>query len=125
MEQNSFKVSLPYPLSLNQTYCPAGNTIRLTKKARAYKKLVRQHLQVLTVGRKPLEFECLDIFIKLFPKREQDMDNSFKLLFDAMQGFIYLNDKQIKRQTSEIMEVSDNPRVEIFCREYFSGALMW
>ena len=56
--------------------------------------------------------ECEDIHkgqfsvtVYLYLKRDRDIDSSFKLLLDALEGVVYKNDRQV---------------VEIYCRKYKS-----
>ena len=56
--------------------------------------------------------ECEDIHkgkfsvkVYLYLKRDRDIDSSFKLLLDALEGVVWENDKQV---------------VEIYCRKYKS-----
>jgi Holliday junction resolvase RusA-like endonuclease len=45
--------------------------------------------------------------------RRRDLSNTFKMVFDALEGVVYADDYQIKEGGWADIGVSDNPRVEI------------
>lgn len=49
------------------------------------------------------------VILALHPKRERDIDNIFKCLFDSFtHALVYLDDKQIKMQHAEKFDVNKN-----------------
>ena len=56
----------------------------------------------------------ISIRIKVFrAQRSGDLDNKLKVLFDALQGVIYVNDSQIVEIHALRFEDKFNPRVEV------------
>lgn len=132
------ELTLPYPISANRywrTYLPRGCAAPVTTvspEAKAYQKQVRTAAKEKGViqpfpGR-------VGVSYVLFPKRPLDwkkrqkmnpatwdnsvqcidLDNAQKVLFDAMEGIVFENDKLIRRIHGE-REVPDEKgaRVEI------------
>lgn len=57
-----------------------------------------------------------------FPKNIGDLDNAIQTIFDALQGLVYKNDKQIKRiDYAEKFVDKKYPRIECTFREYVHG----
>ena len=54
----------------------------------------------------------LDVII-YYPNLKSDLDGSLKLIFDALTGVLYEDDKQITEFTAHKWVDRENPRVEI------------
>jgi len=69
----------------------------------------------------PLE-EPLEIILNFYfsDKKKRDWDNYNKLVCDAMEGIIFLNDSQIQKATVIKGYDKENPRVEIIIK-IFNG----
>jgi len=100
---NVIKVTLPFPVSLNQMYVPSVNKktgkayTRVSDAAKAYKLHAQQELMIQTIGTQPLQGEELEVWLNYYYNRNKpDSDNILKILFDAMEKFVYEDDKQIK-----------------------------
>ena len=53
-----------------------------------------------------------------YVKRDDaDIDNLVKMVMDGLQGFVWLNDKQVKSIEADIMVDRTNPRTEVFIWE--------
>jgi len=50
--------------------------------------------------------------------RRGDLPNYEEILFDALQGVAYLNDAQIKRIESELLDDRERPRVDVTVEQY-------
>lgn len=62
---------------------------------------------------KPSE-ERFDVTLRVFrPARRGDTDGYSKVLLDALQGFVYVNDRQVRDLHVIPREDKENPRVEV------------
>lgn len=133
---------LPYPVSANDYWSSrvvkskkTGKPIVLTfvtDEARAYKQEIG-YLALAAGIRKPIEGRVF-VNIRLFPRRPQDwlkrmqkdpdgwadtvqcldLDNARKVLYDALKGIAFVDDKWIKRDGGEICEPDEHgARVEV------------
>ena len=69
-------------------------------KAKAYKELVRNRAQ--SVFPMPLSEHTVEVRVDYFhtTRRRMDMDNIAKCVIDAMNGIAYLDDGQVRLQSS-------------------------
>lgn len=128
---------LPYPVSANRywrTYMPNGFKAPVTvcsSEAKAYKAQVGWIAKAAGV-RKPIAGRVAVSFA-LYPKRPQDwrqrvkadplawddtvqcldLDNAQKVLFDSLKGVAIIDDKWVRRITSERMEPDGEARVVV------------
>lgn len=141
----AYRLVLPYPISANDYWSSrvvrskkTGKNIVLTfvtDEARSYKQDVGY--RVLAAGiRKPIDGR-VSVDIRLFPQRPQDwakraqkdpdgwadtvrcldLDNARKVLYDALKGIAFADDKWIKRDSGEICEPDEHgARVEVIIR---------
>lgn len=133
-------LTLPYPLSANRywrTYMPKGfkaPVTTLSQEAKSYKSEVQWLCKAAGI-RKPFQGR-VQVEIRLFPKRPQDadkrirkdpatwddtvqcidLDNAHKVLFDALKGVAFEDDKWIRKINSERMEPDGEARVEVVIR---------
>jgi len=131
------RLVLPWPVSANRywrSFVPRGGKRAITvvsDEAKAYKKAVASAAFVAGL-REPIHGR-VRVAIKLFPKRPQDwakraqrdpdgwadtvqcldLDNARKVLYDALKGIAYDDDKWIKRDAGEICEPDGEARVEV------------
>lgn len=134
-------LSLPYPLSANRywrTYMPKGfkaPVTTLSQEAKAYKAEVQWRCKAAGI-RKPI-MGRVQVEIRLYPKRPQDaekrirkapeswddtvlcvdLDNAHKVLFDALKGVAFEDDRWVRKIISERMEPDGEARVEVVVRE--------
>lgn len=103
-------VMLPYPISANRYFRNFRGRMVISSEARAYKKQVAWTFSAL--GIKPAS-DDVSLTVKLHPKLTTkgvasrtliDLDNALKVVFDALQGVLYVNDKQVKKLTAEVGE---------------------
>ena len=66
---------------------------------------------------KPFDCECIVHVDWYRPRKSGDVDNPLKPIMDCMEGYIYDNDKRIKRISLERFEDKKNPRYEIFIKK--------
>lgn len=131
---------LPWPISANRywrTYMPKGFKAPVTvvsAEAKAYKQEVAWLAKAAGV-RRPFDGR-VEVTIRLFPQRPKDwakraqrdpmgwddtvqsldLDNANKVLFDALKGVAFLDDKWVRRIVSERMEPDGAGRVEVTIR---------
>lgn len=103
---NKSKLILPYPVSVNRYYRRSGHEIHRSKEANEYRKAVqwiakgesiKPHdgdwaMTVIVHPRTTVNGEASKIVV--------DLDNAQKVAFDALQGVVYHDDKQIKRMVA-------------------------
>jgi crossover junction endodeoxyribonuclease RusA len=131
------KLVLPYPVSANRYWRTFAYLDRETKKpravttpseeARAYKSLCGW-LAKEAGFRKPAEHPIEIVSIKLCPRMNKDgsasgtvldLGNCWKVVEDALQGIVYVNDKQIKRiRNVEYGEPTEKGAIEIEIAEF-------
>lgn len=106
-------VMLPYPISANRYWRNFRGRMVVSSEAKAYKKQVAWAFSAF--GLEPAKGD-VSLSIKLHPKLTKkgvasrticDLDNVLKVVFDALQGVLYLNDKQVKKLTAEVGEPVD------------------
>lgn len=132
-------LTLPYPVSANRYWkavtIPGRTMMAPSKEARAYKAEVARIARTSGLA-EPMACR-VEMWIRLFPARPQDwakrarrdparwddtlrcmdLGNCEKVLADALQGIVYVDDKQIWRQHKERMEPDANgARVELAIR---------
>lgn len=57
--------------------------------------------------------DSVSVIINFYLKRDRDLLGSDKLLMDALQGIVYVNDKQITHAELNKFVDKENPRVEL------------
>jgi len=103
--------TIEFPPSTNTCYVNAQKGRHLTEKGRSYKT----RIQYSFMGNEPTE-DYYSVSIHLFPptKAKRDCGNYEKLICDAMSGFIYEDDSQIKHlQIFMHHKDKENPRAEV------------
>lgn len=135
------RLLLPYPLSANRYWTSravrqkqTGKWIPIThpsSEAQAYKTTVAK--MALVAGLRAPIGGRVRVEIRLFPQRPQDwkkraqrdpdgwaddvrcidLDNARKVLYDALKGIAYTDDKWIKQDAGEICEPDGEARVEV------------
>jgi crossover junction endodeoxyribonuclease RusA len=134
-------LSLPYPISANRywrTYMPKGFKAPVTTvspEAKAYKSLVGWYCKQAGI-KTPLQGR-VHVDIQLYPKRPQDyarrmknnpdgwdddvqcmdLDNARKVLYDALKGIAFNDDKWIFSDSGQRMEPDGEGRVVVTISE--------
>lgn len=137
MENRSVSLTLPKALSANRywrTYMPKGfkaPVTALSQEAKDYKTQV-QRIALLAGVRKPI-LGRVAIDVRMYPQRPKDaaarirknpaswdddvqsidLDNSLKVLLDAMKGIVFEDDKRVFRIAAERMEPDGEARLEV------------
>lgn len=138
------RLTLPYPVSANVYWAsrvvkPKGKPARamtyVTPEAEAYREKVAKIARAAGLA---VPMACrVEMWLRLYPARPQDwarrtrldpagwddtvlcmdLGNCEKVLADALQGIVYVDDKQIWKQHKERMEPDANgARVELAIR---------
>ncbi len=102
---------LPYPPSANRYWRHVGRNVVVSAEAKAYRILVKQHC--LLGGIKPLQGPVSASLVVWRPRRIGDLDNSQKVLFDALRGAAYGDDSQIVEIHAWRRDSKEDPRVEV------------
>ena len=90
------EMDLPWPPSLNRAYRHVQGRVLLSSDGRAYKKKVKRLFEESSVIPFGVD-DRLAVTMYAFPpdRRARDLDNLFKLVFDAMQPLPIPDDSQI------------------------------
>lgn len=119
------RLVLPFPPSANrywrskaiQSKGRAFVQTYVSTEAKQYKAAVRR-VASLVCG--AMFTDDVSIDVKLFrPRKSGDVDNRTKVLFDALNGVVYKDDKQVVKYAVERFEDKNNPRVEVTIKKYF------
>ncbi len=86
------KVTLPYPISANR-YWRTNGRMYVSTEAQAYK--VACGWEAKAAGLQPLKGNVAVTIHVYRPQKSGDLDNRLKVLFDALRGIAWLDDKQI------------------------------
>lgn len=117
------RLVLPYPPSANNywrsiTIRGQGRVI-VSAEARAYKAAVT----ALARGYHPLTGP-LELLVRVYrPRRVGDLDNTLKVLADALKGACFEDDSQIERIRAERYDDKTDPRAELELTELGAAGL--
>lgn len=103
------KVTLPMPPSANRYWRTSRDgRVYVSDEAKTYKSRVR-----LDTAAEPLEGD-LTITVKVYrAQKTGDLDNRLKVLFDALKGLAFSDDRQIAEIHAYRFEDKRDPRVEV------------
>ena len=103
--------TLPYPPSANRYWRVWRGRAVKSDEARAYQAAVT--LMCKGGAARPLAGQ-VQVSVKVYrPAKRGDLDNSLKVLLDALKGHAYLDDKQVKRIVAEQFDDAKQPRAEV------------
>lgn len=107
---------LPYPPSANRYWRHANNRTFKSAEATHYQQVVAWQCAALGLvpERSPV---CLNITVYR-PQRRGDLDNRLKVLLDALQGFVFVDDEQVVELHAYLRDDRRNPRVEVEWESY-------
>ena len=104
---------IPLPPSANNYWTISNNRFATTQEAKNYKKEIFYRLSNLIPLRGDI---CLNITI--FRRiRRGDLDNFLKVMLDALNGIVYLDDSQIVEIHAFREDDKENPRVHFYAYE--------
>ncbi len=109
-------ITLPYPPSANRYWrTDRGGRPHVSDEARAYKAAVGLLCRSLRL--QPVAGE-VDVRLDVYrPARRGDLDNSIKVLLDALKGHAYADDQQVVSINARRHEDKLDPRVEVWLEE--------
>lgn len=114
------KIILPgNPSSTNQIYRHFRNRVYMTHEGKDVKNDYIVEIKNQWGFKPPME-DAVEITISLYfkDKRKRDWDNYNKLVCDAMEGIVFMDDNQIQKATVIKGYDKENPRVEITIEKY-------
>lgn len=103
------KLTLPYPPTANLYWRKWRNRIVKSAEARDYQRHVSYMLGPIGPFTLPVRVSVL----VYRPRRRGDLDNTLKVLLDALKGIAYVDDSQVVRIEASRLEDASNPRVEV------------
>lgn len=104
-------LTLPYPPSVNHYLRRGKRGVYQTPEATAYKE--HAALTARLEGVEPLAGEIVVVLEIYRPRKVGDIDGVFKLVFDALNGVAWFDDKQIVELTARRHDDKHNPRIEL------------
>lgn len=107
-------LTVPYPPSSNVYWRMYRGRMVTSDEARFYRQKVKW-LAVKELPRplKPLEGPvCLSLTVYR-PQKRGDLSNRIKVLEDALQGVLYVNDSQVVELHGRLLDDKANPRVVV------------
>lgn len=110
-------ITLPWPPSYNRYWRNGRNGGFISKEGMAFKVAAQDALLQQLDQREVLE-GAVRVDIHLFrPIMAGDIDNRAKVVLDALQGFCYVDDKQVCELHMYRHEDKKEPRVEVVVSE--------
>ena len=109
------KITLPWPPSVNTYWRNVGGKVLISKKGRAYRKLIAE--MVLVDGYCPLGDARLGIHMAACPpdRRKRDLDNLPKAVFDSLQhAGLFDDDEQIDYFAIERCDVEKPGHIRLY-----------
>lgn len=115
------------PIGINRAYCPGGAIADWRGASRVARYLYMR--PVAKSAKRAIEDECraqlgngvpysdsVGLRIKFYYRdRRRDIDGGIKMTLDALQGVLYVNDRQVKVLNVQLLHDKSNPRVEAEC----------
>lgn len=109
------RLTLPFPPSGNRYFRNVNGRMVRSREANDYKAQVGWLCNA--AGVQPLTGDvCVSVDVYR-PRKAGDLDNALKCLLDSLQGWAYLDDKQIVEIHAMRHEGKDDPRVEVVVTE--------
>lgn len=105
------RLILPLPPTANSYYRRVGHKVLISRKGRAFK----QRCGMLTAGqvRQPLEGP-IEVTATIYMARKGcDLDNRIKPLLDGMEGWAFVDDRQVVRLDVRKALDRDEPRAVV------------
>jgi Holliday junction resolvase RusA-like endonuclease len=110
-QTRAISLTLPWPPALNHYYRHVGPRVLLSRPGRDYKDLAGAYALAARV--RPLVGPVAVCLFLYRPRRAGDIDGYLKALFDAMQGHLWADDKQIVELHVYRRDDKARPRVEV------------
>jgi Holliday junction resolvase RusA-like endonuclease len=112
------KVVLPLPPTLNSSFRARkdGRGQYKTGEAKAWEHEAHYLLNKV----QPIR-GAVRLIVNVYYKYDRDIDASLKLLLDALEGKVYINDSQVTMLTVTKQKDNSNPHVEVSWHEIAPG----
>lgn len=110
-DERAVTVVFPYPPSANAYWRHNRGRTHVSDEARKYRNAVK--LMALAAGWRPQEGECSVVVDVYRPQRRGDLDNTLKVLLDALRGAAYRDDSQVKTISASRHDDKARPRAEV------------
>ena len=108
------KFTLPWPPSVNRIWRRGRNGVTYLS---AEGKKFKHDAGIAMHGAKPTDRPVAATLRIYFPQKAGDLDNRCKLVMDSMEGFAFLNDKQVCEKHEYRYLDRKNPRIEVTIEE--------
>src|SRR5215813_12704862 len=106
------KLTLPYPPTANLFWRHFRGRVVVSTAARKYRETVK-HLCMLDCVQ-PLTGE-VGMSVSVYrPRKAGDLDNTLKVLIDALRGLAYEDDSRIVLINAQRFDDKNNPRAEVY-----------
>jgi crossover junction endodeoxyribonuclease RusA len=110
-KQTVLTFTLPYPPTANKYWRNVKGKMVVSASARAYKEEVGWLLKLKI--KEPLS-GAVYVKVRIFrPRKIGDLDNTLKVLLDALKGIVFLDDDQVVEIRANRFEDKTNPRAEV------------
>jgi crossover junction endodeoxyribonuclease RusA len=108
-------IVLPFPPSSNRYWRSFRGRVVKSKEARDYQQAVSCLANVgASNGPPTLLTGAVGLELNFYrPQRRGDLDNRIKVLVDALQGIVYINDSQVSELHAFLHDDKKSPRVEV------------
>ena len=104
-------LTLPLPPSANRNWKASGSRVYKSVEASQYQHDVRWECRA--AGIDPLQGKVAVIIDAYFTHTRSDLDNVTKVLFDALNGFVWQDDRQVYQMCLTKHIDRSNPRIEL------------
>lgn len=105
------KFVLPYPPSSNRYWRVWRGRAVKSSEARAYQAQVR----LMNVGHSGVLASAVVVTCFVFrPAKRGDLDNTLKVMLDALKGIAFIDDKQVVELHAKRFDDKNNPRAEVW-----------
>lgn len=110
-----FEAILPFPISVNNMYLlkNGGNGVALTADVRAYYHKIRLYVAEIWPHQPIQKRVKVSVWFYENDRRRRDINNYTKTLFDALQGCVYADDKQIDETFLKRCELNEEACIKV------------
>lgn len=106
-------LALPYPPTANLYWRVFRGRPVKSAKARDYQRTVALLAKSQLGTTKPLEGDVSVVVSVYRPRKVGDLDNTLKVLLDALKGVVYVDDSQVAELVATRRDDKDNPRAVV------------
>lgn len=110
-ETTQLTFTLPYPPSANRYWRNVKGRMVVSANARAYKEEVGWMVKAKV--KEPMPGDIY-VRVRIFrPRKIGDLDNTLKVLLDALKGIVFIDDEQVVEIRANRFDDKANPRAEV------------